>query len=615
MKRIMKKTLLLVATTALLTACSLTNGDVSSNHNSQSSQASTSSQNSSNTSYTSENSSNSVQSNNNQPSSSSSTGEIDVVGNAEYVFEDMTFQYDGEEHAVLINGLLPYGYTVQYENNTLTEVNENGKEATAKIYDESNTLVATKKAKIRIIPYKGLPNVRIVTDDNDDPNWKTREYENMGVSIDNCDDAYIKNNERGEIKVRGNSTNQEQVAKRAFRLKFAKKTNLLGLGKASGITKEKSWVLLADFFDQSMFRNITAFTMGNALFNYKSNLYSSDFMHVNLYMNGEYRGVYLLAEQQQARTSRVPVIEAEESDTGTNIGYLVEIDGLVSTQNRYDKTTGIGVSEGDPCFMTNVSNNAGKVGGVSIGDKPYVIKTDTFNDAQTLFIRKYITNCTIAFANTCNGNLKVVDANGDIQDSPYTTAYDTLNSFIDIDSFFRMYVLQEFAKNFDVGWGSFYMYVDFSPKSTVKRLTMSAPWDFDLGLGNKNSGFMTGNVYKSDDDFLNNSSYANGMTTFNPWLYMLSKTDFFDALFLKYYSAFNNSGIYERIVNSINYETKVFATEFTNTYDLVGYSSDKGASGSTLMQTRQYKKHEDAVTYLLNWLNSRKQYLDGKYLK
>ena len=43
-------------------------------------------------------------------------------------------------------------------------------------------------------------------------------------------------------------------------------------------------------------------------------------------------------------------------------------------------------------------------------------------------------------------------------------------------------------KDYDVGWGSFYMYVDFSSTSKVTRLTMSAPWDFDLAEGNKQSG-------------------------------------------------------------------------------------------------------------------------------
>lgn len=543
----------------------------------------------------------------------------------EFEFADTTYQYDGEERELLIKGLLPYGTHVKYENNKLTDIGE--KTATAKIYDNDNNLLVSKTAKLSIVQKIGLANIKVTTEDGEDPNWKTqsdgtRAYKNMSLSIDNCFDGYQKNNVAGEIKVRGNSTNQESVAKRAFRFKLSSKNNLLGLN--NGI-KEKSWVVLADFFDQSRFRNESAFIMGNALFNYTSNLYCSDFQHVKLYMNGEDRGVYLLAEQQQAKKNRIPINEAESAEDGTKIGYLVEIDGLVSQKNRIDSSTGLGISEGDPCFQTD---SAGKVNNVSISSKPYVVKSDTFSDEQNLFIKKYLTSCTKAFASVCNGTLKVVDNNGDIQDSPYATAYETLNSFIDVDSFFRMYLLQEFLKDYDVGWGSFYLYVDFSKNSKVKRLTMSAPWDFDLGEGNKQAGGFGGwggwggqssssdkdipssGISSTKDSFLSSSEYTNGMTTFNPWLYMLSQTDFFNSMFKKYYSSFANSNVYENIINQIAYERVIFADDFNDNHIRYG----KGASGATLMQTRQYDNHKDATDYLVKWFGERKDYLDTKYL-
>ena len=543
----------------------------------------------------------------------------------EFEFADATYQYDGNERELLIKGLLPYGTTVEYENNKLTDLGE--KTATAKIYDSEHNLLISKTAQLKIEKKIGLANIKVTTADGEDPNWKTqsdgtREYKGMTLAIDNCADTFAKSNVAGEIKVRGNSTNQEAVAKRAFRFKLTGKTNLLGLNNG---VKEKSWVVLADFFDQSRFRNESAFIMGNSLFNYSSNLYCSDFQHVKLYMNGEDRGVYLLAEQQQAKKNRIPINEAESAEDGTRIGYLVEIDGLVTQKGRIDSSTGLGVSEGDPCFQTD---SAGKVNNISISSKPYVIKSDTFSDEQNLFIKKYLSSCTKAFANACNGNLQIVDENGDIKDSPYSTAYETLNSFIDVDSFIRMYLLQEFLKDYDVGWGSFYLYVDFSNTSKVKRLTMSAPWDFDLGEGNKQAGGFGGwggwggqssssdkdipssGISSTKDSFLSSTEYTNGMTTFNPWLYMLSQTDFFNNMFTKYYSSFANSNVYENIINQIAYERVAFADEFDDNHARYG----KGSSGATLMQTRQYDSHQDATDYLFKWFGERKAYLDSKYL-
>ena len=523
----------------------------------------------------------------------------------ECVFKDTTYMFDGNEHEILIDGVLPYGVKVTYENNKLTEIGN--KQATAKFYDVDNKLLDERKATIYIVENIGIPNVRVTTEDGEDPNWKTnkethdRDYKGITLSLDNCATSYQKTDIVGKIKVRGNSTNQEAVAKRAYRIKFDSKQNMLGLNKGA---KCKSWVLLADFFDQSMFRNAAAFTLGNSLFNY-SGYYSTDFKHVNFYMNGDYRGVYLLAEQQQANKNRINIYEPEsETETQTNIGYLLEIDGLVSQNGKN------GYLETDPCFT---SDSAGKVNSVSISSKGYVIKSDVYSDEQKDFIKKYVNNTTKAFANTCNGTLSVVDENGDLKDSSYTTMYDTLNSFVDLDSFFRMYLLQEYMKNFDVGWGSFYMYVDFSSSSKAKRLTMGAPWDFDLGEGNKTSGgFGGGNVSSASDNFLNNKSYASGMTTANPWLWMLSQTDFFQEMFKKYYSLFNESQITEKMLDYINYEKVAFSTAFNDTYTRYGLPN---ASGSTLMQTRQYNTHEEAVSYLTDWLTRRKTYLDTTWLE
>ena len=534
----------------------------------------------------------------------------------EIVFEDMTFMYDGNEHKVQIEGLLPYGVSVRYENNVRKDLGE--QEAIARFVDSNANLLLEKKAKINIIENIGLPNVKIVTDDGDDPDWQTREYESMKVSIDNCDSKYVKTDVLGTIKVRGNSTNQRQVTKRAWRIKLNGKTNFLGLNDG---LKEKSWVLLADFFDQSMFRNESAFSMGNDLFNY-SGFYSSDFKHVNVYMNGENRGVYLLAEQQQAKNGRIPVNEPDEGVTSTKVGYLIEIDGLVGQNGHVNSQTHIGELEGDPCFTTGTGSGGGmwggfggwgaqggdSINGVTIQDKGYAVKTDTYGDDQVPFIRDYMNNALKVFKGVLKGEKhQIIDRNGELQDSPYTTQYETLNATFDLDSFFRMYLLQEFMKNYDVGWGSFYMYVDFSNQSTVKRLTMSAPWDFDLGEGNKTSG----NIVKTNDNFLNASEYANGMTTANPWLYMLSQCDFFPAMFKKYYSMFCNSGIYEQMMDRIAYESKAFSSSFDYTYTKYDLKNAPDCN----MSCRKYSNHTESVNYLTKWYQDRKAYLDQTWGK
>ena len=514
----------------------------------------------------------------------------------EVAFEDKTFAYDGNERTLTIEGIIPHDVTVRYTNNKLTE--QGSQEAKAEFYNKENEKIGEKTANLSIVPNTGLPNLRINTTSGQDPDRKEKvNYTEMTASVDNCDSKWAVSNLSGGIRIRGNSTKQASVNKLAWRLKFDEKVNILGLHGGKKNQGYKSWVILADNFDYSYFRNMTAFNFGNSLFNYSGN-YASRYQHVNVYMNGRYDGIYLLAEQQQSNSGRFSITESE-GDTGVKTGYLVEIDGLVLQ----------GKGDGDYTFKTSGSS---KVGNVTIQQKGYVVKTDVFGDEQGPFIEKYVKNLQKVFISACNNeSLQVLNSDGDIVDSPFETQYETLNSIFDLDSFFRMYVLQEFMKNYDCGWGSFYLFIDFSEGAAHPRFTSGGPWDFDLGLGNKKSD----GHYKPDGDFLASQSTGSGGfsmgTEFNPWLFLLSQTDFFSELFERYYNAFANSGILEQAIEDIDYETSAFATDFANEYTRWG-----GDSGRTSMGTyTNYSNHQAAVTYLTDWLSQRKTYLDNKYLK
>ena len=511
----------------------------------------------------------------------------------EFAFNDKTYLYDGNERELLIEGLIPYGTTVRYENNKLTEIGS--KVATANIYDENNQLLVSKTATINIIENIGLPNIKVTTSTGKDPDYHDKtNYTTMTTVVDNCESQYVISGATGGIRARGNSTNYDVVSKHPWRLKFDSKVNLLGLNEGK---KFKSWVLLAEYFDQSLLRNSLVFTMGNSLFNYSNN-YCSDFKHVNFYMNGDYRGVYLLAEQQQCNTGRFGIAEPENGSS-EKVGYLVEID--------------IRGGDDDPYFTCGPQSYRNPQGvwsggifinGVRVVSSTYAIKSDTFNEAQEKYIEKYISNAMDALIHCVTGEkLQVINDNNELVDSPYDNQFDTLNSFMDIESFLKICVIHELMKSYDVGFGSFYLFVDFSKNSTHKRLTFGAPWDFDLSSGNKQSG----NINKTDNEFI---KAGFGEANFNPWLYLISQTDFYDELIKKYYSVFANSGAFESAINYLDYATSAFETDFVN--EFVRW---KDGSGKERMQTRQYTSQKDASSYLSNWLKKRKQYMDSVYLR
>ena len=146
-----------------------------------------------------------------------------------------------------------------------------------------------------------LPILRIDTTDGHDVVDK-EYYKSCTVTLENCSDPMAFEDVTASIRVRGNST--AVTEKKPFRLKFDKKRNMLGLNDGA---KCKSWCLMADYYDYSLMRNSLAFRMCAELLDGYS--FASDCTWVELYVNGDYRGVYLLCEQTQINPHRVDIYE------------------------------------------------------------------------------------------------------------------------------------------------------------------------------------------------------------------------------------------------------------------------------------------------------------------
>ena len=110
-------------------------------------------------------------------------------------------------------------------------------------------------------------------------------------------------NGRAEIRLRGNST--ANIAKRPFKLKLDKKTNLLGIDKEGA---NKHWCLLANARDPSLMRNKLLMDFSQAI---GTEAYVSS-ENVVLIYNGDYCGVYQLVEHVRVDETRVDIFDWEE---------------------------------------------------------------------------------------------------------------------------------------------------------------------------------------------------------------------------------------------------------------------------------------------------------------
>ena len=163
--------------------------------------------------------------------------------------------------------------------------------------DEMMVKFDNKRVKFTVNREYTIPTVYINTDNNQ--NVTTKEYYiGCRVKIDgkNMYEDYVTITEADSIRGRGNST-WLWYNKKPYRIKLDKKESLLGLNKG------KSYVLLANYRDPSNIMNAVAFDMAH----YMEMPYTNNYRFVEVYLNDEYIGLYMLTEQIQQGGKRVDV--------------------------------------------------------------------------------------------------------------------------------------------------------------------------------------------------------------------------------------------------------------------------------------------------------------------
>lgn len=352
-----------------------------------------------------------------------------------------------------------------------------------------------------------------VTTAPDDMIASREKYTSCVVDVFNCDEKLEINEASAGIKVRGNSSayygdvSQILANKVPYRIKFDKKTNMLGLNNGAEC---KSWVLLKSEWD--LIRNDIAFRFGRTIMG-DSN-FCSDGQLVHLYVNEEFQGVYELCEQCQINPNRVDISEPAEGYTDTDIGYYLELDNYATSDedNHYISMD---------CENATVTDINGETR--QFVPAEYSIKNDLYSQNQIDFIDKYLNNLFKIVYEACeNGKYYKFDENYDLVDSDVTTAEEAVSNVMDIDSVRDMYILYEIVHDYDCGEGSFYMCVDLSKDSKCPKLKFTSPWDFNWAYNDSTEKYYAGAF--TDKNFV-----AKKGDRSNPWFIILCKQDWFMA--------------------------------------------------------------------------------------
>ncbi|MBO5328278.1 MAG: CotH kinase family protein [Clostridia bacterium] len=487
------------------------------------------------------------------------------------------------------NAFLP----VLSESNGYTYTEENGKGVwTITINDYELKIGGHEQYSWYPTITEVMPAIHINTSDGSNT-WATKynrnsklngqiEYVAATVSTAACEESEKLTDISAQVKVRGNYTLQYE--KKPIRIKFDKKQNLLGLHEGE---KYKNWVLLANWKDLSMTNNSIAYYLGQTILG-SDGYYCTDFRYVEVYLNGQYWGVYLLCEQQEVKDGRTSVPEVEDNYQGTDIGYFFEYDGY------YDTEINMPNGQGDPTFVMDYSGGSGAVRG-------YTIKSDIYNDAQINFLRNYMNNAyKIAiqatrynkfyeFNSTYTG---IVDATG-----KYSSAKDVVAACIDIQSLVDAYILNEIACDLDVAWSSFYLSVDLTASGN-KKVTFEAPWDFDSCFGMVNNCCTSGiGMYAANKN--------------NPWYNLVTNQAWFKDMVKQKWVELKNYGVFETSLELVNDYKTTYESYFKRNYER--WPNRLNGNSECVAVLNSYRTQGQAADYLYNWLTTRYNYLDTQW--
>ncbi len=232
-----------------------------------------------------------------------------------------------------------------------------------------------------------------------------------------------------EMKTRGYST--WEYEKKPYQIKFDKKQDLFGMGKA------KKWILLANYLDGTAVRNKVVFDLGEEI----GCLYTSQSVFVDLYVNGDYLGVYQLCEKVEIGSSRV--------DLNDDFGVVLEMD----YKGRLDAS--------DIYFTTNRTGKA-------IVFKDYVTDFEETEDPEVIAKANEVKQYVRDYINRFERLLYMKDV-----------SWEEISSMIDVDSFARFYLITEFTEEVDATFASTFFYMD----GRDDVLHCEPLWDYDRCFG------------------------------------------------------------------------------------------------------------------------------------
>ncbi|GAB2611145.1 hypothetical protein GCM10027035_04390 [Emticicia sediminis] len=262
------------------------------------------------------------------------------------------------------------------------------------------------------------------------------------------------------IELRG-ATSQMFYEKKSYGFELRNVKDESSAASLLGLPKNSAWVLHGPYGDKTLLRNTVAYQLSNDI-----GRYAARTKFVELEINGEYLGFYVLMEKLKQDNDRIKIAKLSKNDTTAEKitgGYILKI----------DKTVGNDRNDSDYNEENSFVSQYDTKGRPSKRSKTHFLyeypKVKNINPVQ----RKYIQNYISTFENA------LVSENFKDPEKGY-------QNYIDVDSFIDFFILTELMQNHDG-----YRLSTYLQKDRGQKLQMGPIWDFDIAFGSDN-GFCDG---------------------------------------------------------------------------------------------------------------------------
>ena len=248
------------------------------------------------------------------------------------------------------------------------------------------------------------------------------------------------------IEIRGQSS--QMFPKKSYSVEIRNEAGEDSTVALLGMPAESDWVLYAPYSDKTMLRNALTYYFGAKLGQWQPR-----FRFCEVYLDGNYNGVYLLIEKIKRDKNRVDINKLKVDEvSGDDLtgGYIV----------RVDKLDGLTADDYFYSYPQTTFMNARRY-----AFSYYYPKAEDIVAEQKNYIHNFITG----FENMLNGNQFADPVSG-------------YPNYIDILSFIDVQIMSELGNNVDAYRYSTYFYKD--KDSDGGKLFAGPLWDFNLAYGN-----------------------------------------------------------------------------------------------------------------------------------